>query len=246
MSEAGGPGGGDRPVFPGGIAVSRIRVYDTPAPDGLVGGSAHVHLACTEGYLVLSGRGAVQTLSGDGYGEVALEPDRLVWFTPGTIHRLVSDDRLEIVVLMQNGRLPEAGDAVLTFPFDALGDAAAYRAAAVLPPGAGEQGDAAMRRRDLAVEGFTELRRRVEADGPGALAEFYQRALALVADRLDDWAGIYQRGPKRAADDTAAHLAALRAGSIEHLLGSRVTWLPGPDEQRWGLCGHLDPWALDV
>jgi mannose-6-phosphate isomerase-like protein (cupin superfamily) len=50
-------------AVPGGIGVSLLKVYDIDAPDGLVGGTPHVHLACSEGYYVIAGSGAVQTLN---------------------------------------------------------------------------------------------------------------------------------------------------------------------------------------
>ncbi|GAB3933930.1 hypothetical protein GCM10027614_05990 [Micromonospora vulcania] len=60
----------DRPApLPGGVGVSRLRVYDTVALDGLVGGTPHVHLCCTEGYVVTDGEGAVQTLTATGFRE---------------------------------------------------------------------------------------------------------------------------------------------------------------------------------
>lgn len=73
---------------------------------------------------------------------------------------------------MQNGGLPEAGDAVLTFPPAALADRDAYARASAIPgagadPAAREA--AAQARRDLAVEGFGELCERVEREGPAAL-----------------------------------------------------------------------------
>ena len=45
----------DRPPFPGAIAASHLRVYDTEAPDGLAGGTPHLHTACTEAYWVVAG-----------------------------------------------------------------------------------------------------------------------------------------------------------------------------------------------
>jgi hypothetical protein len=44
------------------VGVSLPRVYDAVTPDGLIGGSPHVHLACTEGHVVLEDKGAVKTL----------------------------------------------------------------------------------------------------------------------------------------------------------------------------------------
>jgi hypothetical protein len=34
-------------LFPAGTAVTFLTVYDWSGPDGVVGASAHVHLACT-------------------------------------------------------------------------------------------------------------------------------------------------------------------------------------------------------
>ena len=82
-----------------------------------------------------------------------------MWFTPGTIHRAVNRGGLEVVVVMQNAGLPEAGDAVMTFPPEVVADPARYAAAAALPPDAedDELGEAVRRRRDLAVDGFLRL-----------------------------------------------------------------------------------------
>ncbi|MZD03562.1 cupin domain-containing protein, partial [Streptomyces sp. SID5785] len=100
---------------PGGVAVSHLTVYDWPAADGLCGGTPHIHLTCSEGYVVIGGRGAVHTLTAEGHRRTPLTAGTVAWFTPGTVHRLVNEDgALRIVVLMQNGGLPEAGDAVLT------------------------------------------------------------------------------------------------------------------------------------
>jgi mannose-6-phosphate isomerase-like protein (cupin superfamily) len=119
--------------FPGGTALTMLDVYDWIAPDGLRGGSAHVHLASTEGYVVLAGRGRLQTLGARGYAEADLRPGDCLWFTPGIIHRLVNEGGLRLLVIMANAGLPEAGDAVLTFPPEILADPAAYARAAVLP-----------------------------------------------------------------------------------------------------------------
>ena len=47
-------------AFPGATALTVLDVYDWIAPDGLRGGSAHVHLASTEAYMVLAGHGRLQ------------------------------------------------------------------------------------------------------------------------------------------------------------------------------------------
>lgn len=232
-----------RPPFPGAVGVSHLRVYDTEAPDGLVGGSPHLHTACTEAYAVVAGLGAVQTLSGDGFAEVALEPGAFVWFTPGTVHRLVNHGDLEILVVMGNAGLPEAGDLVLSFPDDVLADPAAYAAAATLPEGASTTAgsdEAARRRRDLAVTGFVALRAQVEAEGPAALRPLHQRAATLVRDRVAGWHRVWEDGPLAAAERTGRHLAALADGDATHLADSSVHRLhPPPEVRTMGCCGTL-------
>ncbi len=232
------------PWLPGAVGVTHLKVYDTQAPDGLVGGSPHLHFACTEAYMVLAGRGAVQTLSAAGFKELPLEPGRLAWFTPGLIHRLINGDgRLEILVLMQNAGLPEAGDFVLTFPQDVLGDEHAYLDAASLAPSGHvytSSVEAARRRRDLAVDGFTVLCERFENQGVAALEEFYRTAVALVQPKLDAWHAVWENGPLAAARQTGDQFEALRQGRVDHLLEGAIYDLSGPGEQRrLGVCGTL-------
>ncbi len=228
-------------MFPGGTAVSRVRIYDWPTPDGLRGGSPHVHLVCTEGYVVVAGSGRLQTLGPDGSVEVPLRVGDVVWFTPGVIHRAVNDGGLEVLVVMQNAGLPEAGDAVLTLPPELLADPERYAAQITLAsphPLDPSDEQVARRRRDLAVEGFLALRERVEAEGPGALTEFHQAARRLVEGRLDAWEDRWRGGPLAAAEQTGRQVTALRAGDASHLREGGVYATPAPDE-RWGMCGRL-------
>jgi hypothetical protein len=219
-------------------------VYDSQAPDGLSGGTPHLHTVCTEAYAVVSGSGVVQTLSPAGFGETTLSQGAFVWFTPGTVHRLVNlDGQLEIFVIMQNSGLPEAGDLVCTFPDEILADPDRYRASADLPPGAAGEGvtdAAARRRRDLAVAGFVELRRAVERSGGQALAGLYERAAALVRQRVPRFRAEWRLGPERAAATTAAQLDALERGDGSHLDRAGVYAFETPPEpRRPGCCGTL-------
>jgi mannose-6-phosphate isomerase-like protein (cupin superfamily) len=166
----------EAPDLPGAVGITALRVYDWDAPDGLCGGSPHVHLCCTECYIVVGGTGRLQTLTAGGAGEEPLRPGDVVWFGPGTIHRAVNDGDLQVVVVMQNSGLPEAGDAVLTLPPQHLVDRAAYQRVIDAP-----SPERARARRDLAVEGFLELRRRTEAGDHTALEEFYAAAAASPA-----------------------------------------------------------------
>jgi mannose-6-phosphate isomerase-like protein (cupin superfamily) len=234
------------PRLPGGVGVSHLRVYDWVGPDGLRGGTPHLHTACTEAYLVIGGSGAVQTLSADGFAETPLERGTVAWFSPGTVHRLVNHGELELFVVMANAGLPEAGDMVITFDDATLADPATYAAAAELPEGertdAGT-GGAARRRRDAAVEGFAGWRRLVEEEGPAGLATLHRRAAALVGPSAPGWSEVVRDGPGAAAAAAAEQVVALAdgaPGALEVLASAAVTHrVPPGAGRRMGCCGTL-------
>jgi mannose-6-phosphate isomerase-like protein (cupin superfamily) len=205
------------PAFPGATAVTVLDVYDWPAPDGLPGGSAHVHLASTEGYVVLSGAGRLQTLGERGYAETRLRPGECLWFTPGTIHRLVNDGDLRLLIVMQNAGLPEHGDAVLTFPPPVLADPAAYARAASLT--SGDPGDANHRAANLGVANHDVANHGVANHGAanhgdGALAAAAQRRASLAVEGyLELRDQVADRGPGALGDFYAAALR-LTAGRV--------------------------------
>lgn len=192
--------------------------------------------------MVVGGAGSVQTLTTSGFRQTPLTAGSLVWFTPGTIHRLVNDDALRIVVLMQNSGLPEAGDAVLTLPPRYLTDTDTYRAAAALPADAAEpeQERAARVRRDLAVEGFLALRRATEAGDPEPLAAFHRAAAALVRHRTDDWRGRWEQGAAAASRATGEQLDSLAQGDGGHLARACVHAEQPSGYGKFGMCGRLD------
>jgi uncharacterized cupin superfamily protein len=228
--------------FPGGTGVTHLAVYDWSSPDGLRGGSAHAHLASTEGYVVLGGQGRLQTLGPDGYAETRLTPLTVAWFSPGVIHRLINDGDLRILVVMQNGGLPEAGDAVLSFPPEYLAESRIYRDAASLVDSTKvyTTGDTAARdRKDLAVQGFLRLREQVATHGPGALDEFYAAATALVSEQLDGWRDLWFGGAMAAATRTGQQIEALRQGDFGHLRSAGLSVTEPPEETQYGLCGRL-------
>ncbi|MFP3986473.1 cupin domain-containing protein [Streptomyces sp. E11-3] len=243
-------------AFPGATAVTHLRVYDWESPDGQRGGSPHLHTVSAEGYVVLGGTGALETLGAHGYARTELERGTLLWFTPGTVHRLVNTGGdLEILVIMQNAGLPEAGDAVLTFPEDVLADPARYAAASALPataPGSPPDGPdsptarAARRRRDLAVEGYLALRARILAEGPQALRPLHEAAARLVAPRAKDWRTLWQHGAAQESRRTSIELTRLADGAdAAHLSHGTLHAAPrtaGPP--RYGMCGRLETWNL--
>jgi Cupin domain len=236
--------------LPGGVSVSNLRVYDWPAPDGvgLVGsGSPHLHVVSSEAYVVLAGTGAVHTLGPAGFAVHPLRPGSIVSFGPGVVHRAVNDGDLEVLVLMSNGGLPEAGDAVLTFPAAVLADPAAYRAAAALPgPEASDDeiAAAARRRRDLALEGYAELRAAVDRVGAAAaLTPLHDASVRLVRTLVPHWQDVWTRSVYAQTESTAGALEGLIRGVAPHLARASVTSVEavaGP--RRYGMCGRLRTW----
>ena len=114
-------------ILPGGAGLTHIKVYDTPGPDGAISGGAHIHLVCSEIYFVLKGTGQMELLSIDGLETVDLVPNKVVFFRPGTFHRVLNPNKdLEILAIMQNGGLPERGDFVMSFPPEVLGNVSTY------------------------------------------------------------------------------------------------------------------------
>jgi len=236
--------------LPGGVSVSHLRVYDWAAPDGvgLAGsGSPHLHVVSSEAYVVLGGAGSVHTLGPDGFAVHPLRPGAIVSFGPGVVHRAVNDGDLEVLVLMSNAGLPEAGDAVLTFPTQVLADPAAYRAAAALPgPGASddELAAAARRRRDLALEGYAQLGEAVDRIGPAAaLTPLHDAAARIVRTLVPRWQELWTRTVYAETELTAGALEGLIRGVAPHLARGSVTTVdPAPAPRRYGMCGRLQTW----
>lgn len=235
--------------LPGGVSVSHLRVYDWPASDGVGragSGSPHLHVVSSEAYVVLAGTGSVHTLGPAGFTVHPLRPGSIVSFGPGVVHRAVNDGDLEVLVLMSNAGLPEAGDAVLTFPASVLADPAAYRAAATLP-GNGASDDelaaAARRRRDLALEGYAELGVAVDRLGPAALQPLHDAATRLVRPFAPRWQETWTRNVYPENESTAAALEGLFRGVAPHLARGSVSGVDAdPAPRRYGMCGRLMTW----
>lgn len=226
-------------TMPGATLMTRLKVYDTPTPDGQIGGTPHVHLVCTEMYVVMGGSGAVEIIDKDGFSRVALRPQDGLVFSPGTIHRLINPNRdLDILVIMQNSGLPERGDNVVTFSDAWLASDDAYAEAMRV-----ESVEDAYQRRDRGVTGFLALKAAFERspdEGRTALERFYERAQARTADRLEQWQGIVTDGALAAAQNSLAQIVQLSAGETGHLFDNQVAHIDSSGQPKPGFCGHLN------
>jgi len=234
--------------MPGGILVSRLRVYDTPAPDGQRGGTPHVHLLCSEMYYTLSGSGAVEMIDINGFQRVEIAAGDALVFSPGTVHRLINPNGdLEILVIMQNSGLPERGDNVVSFSERWLADDEAYAGAMKV-----ESLADAYRRRDRGVEGFLRLKAAFDAGpdaGREALERFYALAEARTRLQRAEWEAIVRAGPKAVVDTTLDQLDYLNRHDTRYLLEARHQ-LVHAGRETLGFCGHLrryfDPASLTL
>lgn len=223
--------------MPASVSMSRLKVYDTPAPDGQRGGTPHVHLLCTELYFVLSGQGAVEMIDVNGFSRVELQPYDALLFTPGTIHRLINfDGNLEILVVMQHSGLPERGDNIVCFTEEWLTDHAAFAEAMRV-----DSVKDAYQRRDRGVEGFLHLKQALADNAPSgqaALARFYELASQRAAQFYPEWSEIVRQ---EAADiaESASKLEALRSQNITLLFAAQHHRIAAGDPAQLGFCGHL-------
>lgn len=234
--------------FPGAVGLTRIGVYDWEAVDGVCGGSPHMHTASTEAYLVLAGTGRVETIRTSGYESYDLAPNDLLWFSPGTIHRLVNEDNLEILVVMQNGGLPEAGDAVLTFEAAILASPERYAQAAALPAGppSGSPEGAARARRDGALAGYQRLKEAAIAGQSDIVEQFHRDAVRLVQSRVPGWQALWDETIAPESARTRSWLAELAEGKFSHFAEAAVARAePGRPDRIFGMCGMLQKWDTD-
>lgn len=226
-------------VLPGGILVSRVRIYDTVSPDGQRGGTPHIHLASDEMYYCLSGQGAVEIIDWEGFKRYSIAPGEVMSFTPGTIHRAINLRRdLTILVIMQNKGLPEQGDVAICFPRTTLSSRATYeKRMSVFTD------EDAFRRRDLGVEGFLDLKSTFERSlkaGRELLDRFYRRALENTRKQLADWRQVIETGPAVEVQRSRDIITTLESGSIVSLRRGRGKAVCSNSRTSFGYCGYVE------
>ena len=237
---------GVTPLFPGGVAVSDLQVYDDVAVDGLRGGSPHLHTASSEGYVVIAGTGAVHTIDSAGTGIHPLEEGSVLWFF--CRHGASARSRRRTSAA---GRDAERGPARIGRCGADVPERGPRRPRCVRTGGLAAQGSedvraaAARRRRDLAVDGYLELREAVAARGAIALEEFHERAARLVQPRVAHWRGIWEGTVAAETARTSTQLDALSQGMPGGLRDAAVRHTTPVDGPRsFGMCGRLHTWNL--
>ena len=233
-------GGHDADLLISGIGLTHLTVYDQrPAPDGLNSGSPHIHAVTDEGYYVMSGTGRLELHDLEhGFRTVDLTAGAYIQFPPGVLHRVISTDRLVILVVMGNAGLAERGDARIYFGKAVDGDPREYARLAGLPKEKGLEG--ALERRDASVEAYQGLLELWEKDRKAYRAElerFLDVHMKAAAGLREEFSRAVEGGPSAWAERFRDRLEALpvhrgEAGPLLHLRPTGTTL---------GMCGILRP-----
>lgn len=222
----------------GGIGLTVLRVYDErPGPDGVTAGCAHVHALTGEAYFGIGGEGALELHDpAQGFRRVEIRPGSYVQFQPGTLHRSVSTNRLEVLAIMGNAGLAERGDARIYFGADVDADPQRHEALRTLV----DKGlDGALERRDASARAYMQLMALWESDHAAYFAElerFLRVHQATIAANHATMEDAIRTGPLREAQDTLALLAALGSGRPSSSAG---IWREPDTAPVLGMCGML-------
>jgi mannose-6-phosphate isomerase-like protein (cupin superfamily) len=222
----------------GGTGISRIVVYgQRPSPDGRHGGSPHIHSVTDEAYYVTRGTGWVELHDLErGFRRVWLEPGTYVDFEPGVLHRLVNEDGLELLAIMGNAGLPEAGDARMYFGPEVDASPERYEELWTLPRRKGLEG--ALERRDRAVEAYGKLLHLWESGRDAYFAElrrFIETANRAAEAKKEAFGPHIESGPQAKLEKVRARLAHLGSAE-EHPV---VRKQPQAEMVALGMCGQL-------
>jgi mannose-6-phosphate isomerase-like protein (cupin superfamily) len=223
-----------------GIGLTELTVYDQrPAPDGRMSGSPHVHAVTDEGYYVMRGKGRVELHDlGNGFRTVDLLPGRYIQFPPGTLHRLVNDDHLVLLVVMGNAGLAERGDARIYFGKAVDDDPAEFARLTGLAKAKGLEG--ALDRRDAAIRAYARLLDLWEKDRTAYFAElarFIGVHMKAAARLTKEFSGAVEAGPVAWGERFRKRVESLPGAADE---GAPILHIP-PETTTLGMCGVLRP-----
>ncbi|NQW01320.1 MAG: hypothetical protein HQ483_16570 [Rhodospirillales bacterium] len=201
----------------GGIGLTHLRVYqDRPGPDGVHAGCAHIHALTPEAYFGISGEGAIELHDlQSGYRRLPIVKGTFVQFQPGSLHRSVSTDHLEVLAIMGNGGLAERGDARIYFGEEVDNRPAEYeRLRNLVSSGM----DGAMQRRDASAVAYGELMDLWRTDKTTYFAElkrFYEVHRTSITVKISLFRNAIEAGPVAAGWKALSNLEALsRATSL--------------------------------
>jgi len=231
-----------QPGMIAGIGATHLRVYDQrPGTDGINAGCAHVHAVTDEAYYVISGTGAIELHDLEhGFRNVPLSPGAFVQFTPGTVHRSVTHDKLTVLALMGNAGLAERGDARIYFGPQADADPALYeKLRALVTKGL----DGALERRDHSTKAHMKLMKLWESDRDAyraELARFIGVHATAMAPLREKFQGVVREGPAAWLATSLARIDGLPTAPG----ASEATAIQPEPGDRFGMCGLLRP--LDV
>ncbi|MEY5063161.1 MAG: hypothetical protein RLZZ112_1125 [Verrucomicrobiota bacterium] len=222
----------------GGIGFSRVVVYtQQAAPDGCHGGCPHMHAITEEAYYVTKGRGRVELHDEQhGFRTVRLEPGTYLDFQPRVLHRLVNEDGLELLAIMGNAGLAEAGDARIYFGREVDASPERYAELWSLPQRLSLAG--ALERRDHAVRAYMQLMalwRESRAEYEKELSRFVRKVLETAAQKKADFLPFVEAGPLAAGRRAQGRLEAVPTPAGAPLVRHQPEeTLPG-----LGMCGQL-------
>jgi mannose-6-phosphate isomerase-like protein (cupin superfamily) len=226
----------------GGIGLTHLTVYhDVAGPDGVHGGCAHIHALTPEAYFGISGSGAIE-LHDDklGYRRQSIHKGTFVQFPPGTLHRSISTDNLEVLAVMGNGGLAERGDARIYFGKEVDDTPGEYEKLRDLVH-KGREG--AHQRRDLSAMAHAKLVEKWNSDRDGYFAElarFYNVHRKSITANSDEFRGAIEEGPVKSGEQALKCLAALTSDNA--VSGIETGLSQALDEEPvFGMCGILHP-----
>ncbi len=109
----------------GGVTLALLTAHQWNGPDGVVGGTPHLHAVATETYLAVAGEGRLLVLDRDGSAEHQLSVGTAVTCAPGTLARVVNDGELVLVLVVEHAVFGLAQpDADVVIPGDATHEGA--------------------------------------------------------------------------------------------------------------------------